>query len=122
MYDRYVTDSARADIADALSWSRQYFGARRRDRYEALIAAAIDDVVAYPKHPAAKLHTKYGVGVRSWHLRLSRSRVPPEVGHVESPRHLLFYRVMGGVVVIGRLLHERMDLRRYLTPRVWRGQ
>jgi len=122
MFNRRLTVPVRADIADALSWSRQYFGEQGRDRYEALIFAAIDDIVRSPEHPASKPHTRHGTGVRSWHLRLSRNHVPPEVGRVESPRHLLFYRVMRGVVVIGRLLHERMDLRRHLPPRVWRGQ
>jgi len=85
-----------------------------------LIFAAIRDISRYPDHPAAKRHPRYGVGVRSWHLRLSRDHVPFDVGRVESPRHLLFYRVIREVVVIGRLLHERMDLKRHLSPRVWR--
>jgi len=122
MLKRHLTVPVRADIADALSWSRQYFGEQGRDRYEALIFTAIDDVVKRPSHPASKQHMGHRAGVRSWHLRLSRSHVPPDMGRVESPRHVLFYRVMGGVVVIGRLLHERMDLKRHLPARVWRSQ
>jgi len=122
MFDHRLTPFARADLDSVLEWSARYFGEQGRDRYEALIFAAIADVRRFPNHPASKHHPQYGRGVRSWHLRLSRSHVPPDVGQVESPRHLLFYRVMGSVVVIGRLLHERMDLKRHLPSRVWRGQ
>jgi len=120
MLDHLLTDSARADVNSILDWSYRHFGRVGWRRYNELILAAIADIRRFPDHPASKLHPKYGRGVRSWHLRLSRSHVPPEVGRVESPRHVLFYRVMRGVVVIGRLLHERMDLRRQLSPRVWR--
>jgi len=122
MLEHLLTNSARADFASTLEWSYRYFGERGRLRYNALVFTAIDDIRRWPDHPASKAHPKYGAGVRSWHLRLSREHVPPELGRVDSPRHLLFYRMMGGVVVIGRLLHERMDLRRHLPPRVWRGQ
>jgi len=119
MRDYRLTAFVRDDLDSVLEWSGRYFGELRRARYETLIFAAIADIRRFPNHPAAKKHPRYGVGVRSWHLRLSRNHVPLEVGRVDSPRHLLFYRVMGGVVVIGRLLHERMDLRRHLPSRVW---
>jgi len=122
MLDHRLTPFARADLDSVLEWSADYFGELGRERYETLISAAVADLSRFPDHPASKLHPRYGRGVRSWHLRLSRSHIPPEVGRVESPRHVLFYRVMSGVVVIGRLLHERMDLKRHLPPRVWRGQ
>jgi len=111
---------AESDLSDILARSYWRFGELGRERYETLIFAAIADIARFPDHPASKQHPSYGRGVRSWHLRLSRSHIPPDVGRVESPRHVLFYRVMGGVVVIGRLLHERMDLKRHLPARVWR--
>ena len=50
-----------------------------------------------------------GDGVFSWRLALSRSRSPG--GNVYRPRHLLFCRRDGDVLVVGRVLHDAMELR-----------
>jgi toxin ParE1/3/4 len=99
---------ARSDIVDILVWSTRHFGVAARDRYRALLAAAIADVAADPSRPGSRLRPDIGPGIRSWHLRASRDR--SGLSRVNAPRHLLIYRVDDGIVVIGRVLHDAMDV------------
>lgn len=56
-----------------------------------------------------------GRPVRLYHLRHARNRARSDVGVVQSPRHLLVYRLaLDGTVVILRVLHDSMDLVRHL--------
>jgi toxin ParE1/3/4 len=55
-----------------------------------------------------------GDGVRSYHLRQSLTRTIG--GVVREPRHFLIYRLDADGVVIGRVLHESMDLERHIDP------
>jgi len=105
-----VTRAAQADIADILAWSQERFGTDARLRYEALIVAGLRDVAAdcFGGTPRAEL----GNGVYSWHLRRSRDRAEGDVVH--RPRHFMIYRVDDEVIVVGRVLHEAMELRRHL--------
>ena len=58
-----------------------------------------------------------GAELRTYHLRHSRKRAKTAHGRVHEPRHLLVYRLGGdGMVEIARILHEAMDLRRYVPP------
>jgi plasmid stabilization system protein ParE len=45
-----------------------------------------------------------GDGIRSWHLRNSRTRTTSN--EVRRPRHFLIYRTEDDIVVIGRVLHD----------------
>jgi toxin ParE1/3/4 len=57
--------------------------------------------------------------MRSWHLRGSRNRTTG--GIVRRPRHFLIYRVDDDILVIGRILHDAMELRRHIdTDTSWR--
>ncbi|MFT3663769.1 hypothetical protein [Piscinibacter sp.] len=79
-----------------------------------LSAAALRDIAAQPERPGSIDRPELGAGVRSWHLRLSRERAAS--GPVRRPRHFLVYRVEPGLVVIGRVLHDAMELARHLDP------
>jgi toxin ParE1/3/4 len=65
----------------------------------------VPDILAWPE---------LGASIRSWHLRLSREHVNPSVGIVRRPRHFLVYRLEPDLVVVGRLLHDAMELARHL--------
>ena len=53
--------------------------------------------------------------VRSYHLRHSRDRARALGGFVRQPRHLLLYRAMvPGIIGVGRLLHDAMEVERHL--------
>ena len=112
-----LTDAAQNDVASILAWSHEQFGEEARKRYEALIATAIREAASrsddgYTSRP------ELGAGAFSWHL--SRSRASSPGGKVNRPRHFLICRRDGDTLVIGRVLHDAMDLRRHIDPRrVW---
>lgn len=108
-----LTHAAQADIVTILAWSHHQFGEEARRRYEALIAAAIRDAATRDgKGLGELLRPELGDGVFSWHLAQSRDRSPG--GAVRRPRHFLICRRDGDVLVVGRVLHEAMELRRHV--------
>ncbi len=122
MPPRYLLSSlAERDIAELLEWSHRHFGEKIRLRYEALLTQAIMDVVNYPERPGSQDRREIAPGTRTYHLRYSRDRVKRSLGRVRQPRHFLLYRLVeGGLVEIGRVIHDGMDLDRHL-PEDYRG-
>lgn len=54
----------------------------------------------------------------SWHLLQSRNHSPE--ARVRRPRHLLICRGDGEVLVVGRVLHDSMDLQQHVDAyRAW---
>lgn len=102
--------AAQADLVDILAWSQTHFGTLARVRYQALIAHAVRDLAAQPNRAGSAQRPELGEGVRSWHLRLSRERARTASGIVQRPRHFLLYRIQDEYLVIGRVLHEAMEL------------
>jgi toxin ParE1/3/4 len=98
-----------------LAWTQERFGEKTRLRSETLLTQAISDVVADPQRKGS--HSRAELAPRTWtyHLRFSRDRVKRSLGRVRHPRHFLLYRVLEhGIVEIGRVLHDGMDLDRHL--------
>ncbi|WP_428310749.1 type II toxin-antitoxin system RelE/ParE family toxin [Hydrocarboniphaga sp.] len=112
-----LSAAARADIVDILAWSLEQFGESASRRYEALLVAALQDVATEPAGAGSRKRPELGKGVRAWHLLSSRDHVTMD--QVRQPRHFLIYRVEPGLIVIGRVLHETMDLARHLDPASW---
>lgn len=113
--------AAQADIVDLLAYTEREFGAPARRRYEALVAQAIRDVAADPLRPGSVARPELGVDVCSYHLRNSRERARTSEGLVRNPRHLLLFRpIRSGLIGIGRVLHDAMELERHL-PRDFIG-
>ncbi len=111
-----LSDAAQADVIDILAWTQEQFGDSARLRYERLIVAALRDVATQPDRPGSIERPELGAGVRSWHLRLSRDHVGTGAGGVRRPRHFLIYRVELALVVVGRVLHDAMELAQHLDP------
>lgn len=109
-----LTDAAQADIVSILAWSRQRFGLEASKRYEALIATAIRDAAQRKDDVGCRSRPELGDGVFSWHLAQSAARSPG--GAVHRPRHFLIFRRDGELLVVGRVLHDAMELRRHLDP------
>lgn len=107
-------DIARTDIANALVWSEQYFGEAARERYEALITAALKGIIVDPEFLGTYGRPKVGLGIRSWHLKISRFHVPNDVEIVRTPRHMFFYPVNPKSIQVAKLRHESMDLPRQI--------
>jgi toxin ParE1/3/4 len=114
MFRYRLSNAAQGDVLDILAWTDERFGEVARLRYESLIVAALRDVARQLGRPGSLARPELGVSVRSWHLRLSREHVNPGVGIVRRPRHFLVYRLEPDLVVVGRLLHDAMELARHL--------
>lgn len=111
-----LSDSAQADVISVLAWTHEQFGEMARLRYESLIVAALRDLAMQPDRPGSIPRPELGAGVRSWHLRLSRQHAAKGAGVVRRPRHFLVYRLEPDLLVIGRVLHDAMELARNLDP------
>ncbi|WP_111721561.1 type II toxin-antitoxin system RelE/ParE family toxin [Homoserinimonas sp. OAct 916] len=109
-----LTRAAQADIISILAWSDEQFGDEARKRYESLIASAIRGAASSSGDAGHTPRPDLGDGVFSWHLSQSRTHVPGRVVH--RPRHFLICRRDGEVLVIGRVLHDAMDLQRHVEP------
>ncbi len=116
MFRYRLSEAAQGDIIDVLAWTHERFGEPARLRYESLIVAALRDVATAPDRPGSLARPELGARVRSWHLRLSRTHVEPDTKVVRQPRHFLVYRFEPGLVEVGRLLHDAMELARHLDP------
>lgn len=113
-----LAHAARADIVSILAWSDEQFGEEARKRYEALIATAIRDAASRIDDVGHTPRPELGEGVFSWHLSQSRDRSPG--GKVGRPRHFLICRRDGEVLVVGRVLHDAMDLKQHVEAwRTW---
>jgi toxin ParE1/3/4 len=99
---------APADLAHLLSTSAERWGVDGRQRYAAVLAAAMRQVAGEPNGPLSRKRPELRSGVRSFHIR--HARVSAETSKVRHPVHVLYYRVdRDGVIEILRLLHERME-------------
>lgn len=112
-----LSEAAQGDVLNILAWTHEQFGEAARPRCERLIVAALRDVARQPDRLGSLARPELGAGVRSWHLRLSRGHVEsgPEVV-VHRLRHFLIYRSEPALVVIGRVLHDAMELARHMEP------
>ena len=109
-----VSSVARRDIVRILARSQEVFGEQARLRYQELIEATLRDIFEYPEDPRSRLREELGQNVRTRHLMSSRKSVVPSTKSVVKPRHMFVYWVDDDRVLIGRLLHERMELVRWL--------
>lgn len=116
MFRYRLSEAAQGDVLDILAWTDEQFGEAARLRYESLIVVALRDLARQSDRPGSLARPELGAGVRSWHLRLSREQMKPGAGIVRRPRHFLVYRLESGLVVVGRVLHDAMELARHLDP------
>lgn len=113
-----ISHAARSDIINILAWTQDQLGKQARQRYERPIAAAIRDNASAPTRLGSRERPELGDGVRSWHLRGGGKRSTGDA--VRRPRHFIVYRIDNDTVVIGRILHDAMELRRHVdTDTSW---
>lgn len=87
-----------------------------RIRYRALLTAALRRIAVDPHGPLSVDHGKLFEGLRSFHIRHSRSE--SREARVGDPVHVIFYRAREpGLVEIARVLHERMEPGAHVGPR-----
>ena len=111
-----LSAAAQADVVEILAWSQEQFGQSARLRYEALLVTALRDIAEQPERAGSIARPELGSGVRSWHLQLSRDGARGALGKVRNPRHFVIYRPEPDLFVVGRFLHDAMELARHLGP------
>lgn len=113
--DIIIAPKARADIASILAWTQKNFGPRTLKRYSKLLQTAIEQVAADPDLPGCSHRPEIAEHCRTYHLIHSRKQAGSRSNRVRKPRHFLLYRVTNaGIVEIGRVLHDSMDLEHHL--------
>jgi toxin ParE1/3/4 len=106
---------AEADIVSILARTEDRFGEGVRQRYEILLIISLRDIASDPRRPGSAARPDIGPMMRSYHLRHSRDRARPVGGFVRQPRHLLLYRsIFPGIVGVGRVLHDAMEVEGHL--------
>jgi toxin ParE1/3/4 len=113
-----LSATAEADILQLLAYTQERFGEIMRQRYEALLVAALRDIAAAPGLQGSVARPELGADVRSYHLRHSRKHASTSLGLVRRPRHLLLYRLQRpDLIGVGRVLHDTMEIERHWPDR-----
>jgi toxin ParE1/3/4 len=111
----FIAPAAEQDMEAVLRWTQDEWGEQASIRYEALLVQAIMDAAAKPDLPGSSHRPEIAASARTYHLTHSRNHVATKVGRVKRPRHFLLYRTRpDGLVEIGRVLHESMDISKHL--------
>lgn len=108
-----LSERAKADIASILRASAALHGRDASRRYNGLLAAGFRRIIADPLgHPTVD-RSELGDAMRSLHVRFCRTE--NREGVVKAPVHLILYRIGNTepIDIVG-IVHERMDLSRYL--------
>ncbi len=111
-YRLHLAKAAQVDIEQILQWTVHAFGSPGLKRYEALIAAALNELATDPYRVGVRIRDDIGPAICTYHLACSRKRTSTG-SQVAKPRHLLMFRVVGHTVQVSRLLHDAMDFSRH---------
>lgn len=115
MAEYRLSAPAEAQIDQILEWSQEKFGDLARERYAALLVAAMENVAESPDQAAVVWKRSGRANLGIYHVRHGRHRVPDPPGPVGDPRHYLVFRVgPDGIVDILGFIHERMLFTRAL--------
>ena len=110
-----LTPAAVADIEAILARTDEPFGSKARVHYEKLLVKAIADLAKTPDRGGSRRRPEIASRAMTYDLQQSDDRVSAAAGRVKKTHYFLLYRVRGdGVVEIGRVLHDSMDLDRHL--------
>ncbi len=105
-----LTAAAEADFEEILRWTVDHFGDAQAHTYAETLTAALNDLAAGPTVASAKKRDDILKGIFTLHVaRKGRNG-----------RHFIMFRVGRArnrdVIEVLRLLHDAMDLQRYLPP------
>ncbi len=105
---RRFASEALSDIDALFAHSMRNFGLAEMQRYSALLDLGVQDICLQPQRLGV---VSYGIGANeffAYHLKHSNRKLsaPEKIGR---PRHLIFFRVQGDVLMVSRVLHDAMD-------------
>jgi len=112
-----ISVTAERDIETILIDSLREHGPAARDRYAALIEAAIKEILTAPDGVGARLRPETGKNAYSWSLANSKNHTPIIADRVKDPAHTIYYRYNASrnQVTIRRILHQRTAPQHYLN-------
>jgi toxin ParE1/3/4 len=92
-YSLSLSDEAREDFRDILSYTIQMWGERQAEEYAAILHKALTAIEQNPL--------------------IGKGDLLP-YRHVSAGKHIVFYRLTGNTVQVSRILHSAMDFVRHL--------
>lgn len=96
-------------MEDIWYWTAIRYDTDQAVKYQALLDQALDDLRLDPERASSILRPELGVGVRSYHIALSKFRSGTGI---KSPRHVVVYALRReDEVLVLRIVHDRMNLR-----------
>ncbi len=96
---------AERDLIDIFNWTRDHFGIEQARRYRTIIFAAMKELGDGPDGPGARHVPEVHPDARILHI----------ARHGRRARHFLLYKSDGaGRIIIGRILHDAMDIDRHV--------
>ena len=105
-----LSGPAKADIASILRTSEAKHGRDARIRYRGLLTAALRRIAETPDGVSTADRSEIFEGLRSHHIRHSRTQSR------EEPVHVIFFRVsQPDLIDVVRVLHERMEPSLHMT-------
>jgi toxin ParE1/3/4 len=103
-----------------LEISERDFGPRARVRYSNLITMALDAIRTDPQRPGAISRPEIGPDIYTFHL--AHIRRLKAADRVRRPRHLVLFRLADPqTILVGRLLHDSMDMAVHVPPDFFSG-
>ena len=98
--------AAERDLSNIFADSESLFGPAIADRYRRLVSAALGDLRDDAERRGVHVLER---GVRTYHLRHSRRRLP-RGRTIARPRHVLVFQLVDDELTVLRVLHDAMDL------------
>jgi toxin ParE1/3/4 len=99
--------AAKLDFANILKWTTENFGARQSQNYRKALIQAIGELAAGPDVAGSKAQDEIMRGLHTLHVARRGRRWS----------HFLMYRIAERrTIEIIRILHEKMDLQRHVSP------
>jgi toxin ParE1/3/4 len=104
-----LSGPAEAELDDILDWSERNFHEIGRMRYAALLVQAMQDIADDPQRHGIEWVQAAGLRIGLYHSWHSRTRIADPAERIQTPRHLIVYRIGDdGVVEILGFVHESM--------------
>jgi toxin ParE1/3/4 len=105
-----LTREAERDLRAIILWTTKRFGTRQAAVYGELIDHAVRAIGKAPLMALSKAREEVGPGIRTLHIGSFSGR----------GCHILLYRISGEAIVVGRILHDGMELKNHLPG--WSGK
>ena len=102
----HLAAAAERDFQEILRWTVANFGPRQAKTYSRTLSSALHDLALGPAIPGARLREDISPGINTLHV-------------ARKGRHFVVFRVAASnsseVIDVLRLLHDSMDLPRYVA-------